>query len=151
MKSLYRWRTDIRRQRLTGGARVGHPRGGASRPCPMVGGPPSGGYLLVSYRVFLELESIYNSIFFLTSFISFPIFLITPYRNTDSPKLWNSVSINPNPMLEIDMCPFSMFGWRFKMIVNYCQQDSPSLTFASPLAKPNLVISLGVFRIFKIL
>jgi hypothetical protein len=45
--------------------------------------------------------------FYPASFISFLLFLITPYRNIDSPKLWNSVSINPNSMLEVDLCPFS--------------------------------------------
>ena len=36
------------------------------------------------------------------------------------------------------------------MVVNYCQQTPPSLTFASPLAKLNLVkIGSGVLKISK--
>jgi hypothetical protein len=43
--------------------------------------------------------------------------------------------------------PFFMFSWRFKMNNKYCQQVPPSLTFASPLAKPNLVVDIGVLEL----
>ena len=37
------------------------------------------------------------------------------------------------------------------MVVNYRQQTTPSLTFASPLAKLNLVNGLGVASMFLLL
>jgi hypothetical protein len=45
--------------------------------------------------------------------------------------------------------PLFMFGWRFKMLVNYRQQVPPSLTFASPIAKPNLAMDTRVLEIWK--
>jgi hypothetical protein len=47
------------------------------------------------------------------------------------------VSLNPKPLLVLSYVRLYMFYWWLNMVVNYCQQAPPSLTFASPLAKLN--------------
>ena len=45
--------------------------------------------------------------------------------------------------------PLYMLYWRFIIVVNYRQQIPPSLFFASPLAKVNLVNGSRVLRFLK--
>ena len=47
--------------------------------------------------------------------------------------------------------PLCMLYWRFIMVVNYHQQTPSSLTFASPLAKLNLVNGSGVVSMLSLL
>jgi hypothetical protein len=47
------------------------------------------------------------------------------------------VSLKPKPLLVLSYVPLYVFYWRLNMDINYHQQASPSLTFASPLAKLN--------------
>jgi hypothetical protein len=107
MQTLRRWRTDIRRRRLMGGPYIGRPRGGADRPWSMLGGP-----LLLVDAFSCLLKSSWLGVglefdFYFGIIHIFSLFHDNPRRNTDSPKLWNSVSINHNSMLEVDLCPFS--------------------------------------------
>jgi hypothetical protein len=125
MQPLRRWRTDVRRRLPSG----------TSWPYPMPGGPLlRRGCPLVSSRVFLSWSQFI--IWYFSSFISLSLFLITPCRNTDSPKLWNSVSINPNSMFKVDICPYSCLvdGLKWTItIVNTTTQDTSLVVVWTPL------------------